>query len=136
MIIKTIRKQVEYVLREKAYTRNSDRVLWVEVVCEFYWSQFFQFVADLRQIPDENIRTLSILQPKLQRLMSELPNQDEIKRVRARCNQQGRFIATDWKVAKARGIKESDWKLALGYSIATPGDHIEEHLQKQHLASL
>ena len=33
-------------------------------------------------------------------------------------------------------LKESDWKLALGYSIATPGDHIEEHLQKQHLASL
>jgi len=92
-------------------------------------------VSDVRDLPGTNVVELREV---LQALMVELPRQDEIKRLRARLNQQGKYVPTDWLVAKRRGMRENDWKLALGYSLATatPAGHAETHQQQQHLANL
>jgi len=45
----------------------------------------------------------------------ELPREDNIKRVRAAFNAEGKYYPTEWAVAKARGIKEDEYRIALGY---------------------
>lgn len=74
--------------------------------------------------------------PALESYMLEVPNQDNVKRIRADFNSKGKYMPTVWQVAKKRGLKQDEWKLALGYSVATPADHIELELQNQHFKSI
>jgi hypothetical protein len=51
----------------------------------------------------------------------DLPNQDGVKRIRAKfCEEKKQWAyPTSLKVAKQRGIKEDEWREMLGYPIST-----------------
>lgn len=98
---KTIKEMVEACLRNIPETRNSDITLMIEV-WKRYYPQRISTVQDAR---------LGVALASLY----DLPREDNIKRVRATFNHEGKYYPTDWKVAKGRGIKEDEWRVALGY---------------------
>ena len=72
-------------------------------------------------------------QDEIMELLQELPPPD-IKRVRAHIqNDDGNYIPTIWIIARARNHNVNKWKQALGYSLKTPEDYIEEDRQQIHL---
>lgn len=51
--------------------------------------------------------------------MYELPREDNIKRIRAKIqNEEKLYLPTTWEVAKKRGMQEDEWRSYLGKSIA------------------
>lgn len=103
----TLKKQVEYVLKNFPEARNSDKRLTIEL-----WSVFYtQFIHHLNL----GLRNAAVI--PLECIM-DLPSQDSIKRIRAYIqNYEKKHIPTDIDVAKERGWLESDWKKALGYFV-------------------
>lgn len=97
---KTVKAMVEEVLRNEPETRNSDVLLTRKV-----WERFFP------QRIIETVRGPAVLLASL----NDLPREDNVKRVRAKFNQEGKYYPTDWKVAKGRGMEENEWRAALGY---------------------
>lgn len=96
---KTIKEMVEACLRNIPETRNSDVTLMIEI-----WKRYFP----------HKLFSVERLAVRLSDLY-DLPREDNIKRVRAQFNSEGKYYPTDWKVAKARGLKEDEWRVALGY---------------------
>lgn len=96
-MISTLKEQVEQCLKEVPETRNSDITLMIAV-----WSQFWP----QRISPELTVRLMSLY---------DLPREDNIKRIRAKFNAEGKYWPTDLKIAKARGIQEDEWRVALGY---------------------
>lgn len=90
---------VEACLRNIPETRNSDVTLMIEI-----WKRYFP----------HKLFSPERLAVRLCDLY-DLPREDNIKRVRAQFNSEGKYYPTDWKVAKARGLKEDEWRVALGY---------------------
>lgn len=93
---------VETILRNKPETRNSDITLMLEI-----WSHFFPHLVRTSAASGKRGVWLEDIY--------NLPREDNIKRVRAKLNAEGKYFPTDWKVAKARGIKEDQWRAELGY---------------------
>ncbi len=102
--IKTLRKQVEFILSVEPQSRNSDIDLTIRV-----WRRFY---------PKELARADGRVYIRLQNLFN-VPNQDNIKRVRAKLNAEGLYLPTDPKVAAKRGINEKVWR----ESMAKAGHH-------------
>lgn len=98
---KTIKEMVEACLRNIPETRNSDVTLMIAVWKRYYPQRI------VKDGDNEDYIWLSDLY--------DLPREDNIKRVRAQFNSEGKYYPTDWKVAKARGLKEDEWRVALGY---------------------
>ena|SRR3990167_5086070 len=98
--IKRLKRTVEDVLSDNPKTRNSDISLTIEI-----WKRYCS--AQLTYIGGEPYVALGELYG--------LPREDNIKRIRAALNAKGLYWPTDWKVAKARGINEDRWRIALGY---------------------
>lgn len=98
---KTIKDQVEFCLRNYPETRDSDITLTIKI-----WKTFH--LQYLRQ--DDRLNYMVPLE-----YLFELPREDNVKRVRAQFNSEGKYYPTKWEVAKARGIKEDEWRVALGY---------------------
>lgn len=101
--IRTLKKKVEYVLENFPETRNSDIALTIKI-----WKDFFDSMVHPDAIRGDYIYLDSLY---------ILPNQDNIKRIRANFNQEKRFLPTKWEVAKERGMLEEEWKKALGYNV-------------------
>lgn len=99
---------VEAVLRNIPETRNSDIRLTIEIWRRYFPSLVQNDGAILHQGVDP--RPFVFLSD-----LFDLPREDNIKRVRAALNHEGKYFPTDWKVAKARGIAEDEWRQALGY---------------------
>lgn len=99
---KTIKEMVEACLRNIPETRNSDVTLMIAVWKRYYPSRIHQ-----SEISGQERIYLKDLY--------DLPREDNIKRVRAQFNSEGKYYPTDWKVAKVRGLKEDEWRVALGY---------------------
>jgi len=97
----TLKEQVKTTLEEQPDTRNSDIALTIEI-----WKRYYSKLVPINR---NNIPFI-----RLQDLY-ELPNQDNIKRVRAQYNAKGRYWPTDWKIARGRGINEDKWRVELGY---------------------
>lgn len=99
----TLKKQIEEILKTIPETRNSDITLMI-AVWKTYYQQRIHFVQDLGvviKVPD----------------LYDLPREDNIKRVRAAFNAEGKYWPTDLKVALGRGILEDKWREKLGYPV-------------------
>lgn len=97
-----LNEMVEIILRNKPETRNSDIALMIEI-----WAYYFPHLVRTSQATGHRGIWLDDLY--------SLPREDNIKRARAILNAEGKYYPTDWKVAKARGLKEDEWRAALGY---------------------
>lgn len=96
-----ISEVVEKILRNLPDTRNSDILLTIEV-----W----------REVCPEKIRKgASGSEGVWLDDLFFMPTQDNVKRVRAKLNAEQKYFPTDWKVARARGIKEDEWRQIMGY---------------------
>lgn len=98
---KPFKDMVEECLRNIPETRNSDITLMIEI-----WKRYFSQKVRKGATGKEGVWLEDLY---------ELPREDNVKRVRAKLNAQGKYYPTDWKVAKARGIKEDIWRQELGY---------------------
>lgn len=90
-----LKEQVRVVLRSDPETRNSDITLTIRI-----WQRFYG-VNDLINVYN----------------LYDLPREDNVKRIRAKFCEQRKDWAypTSLKIAKRRGIKEEEWRQALGY---------------------
>lgn len=98
---KALKNMVEECLRNIPETRNSDIVLTIAI-----WRRYFPQRIRKGASGEEGVWLRDLI---------DLPREDNVKRVRAKFNAEGKYYPTDWKVAKARGIKEDDWRTDLGY---------------------
>lgn len=96
-----LKDMVEVMLRNVPETRNSDIALMIAV-----WKYYYPESIKKGASGEEGIWLKDLF---------DLPHQDNIMRVRRAFNQEGKYYPTDWKVAKARGIKEDEWRVELGY---------------------
>lgn len=94
--IKRLKLQVEAVLQDEPETRNSDIALTIAV-----WRRFYG-VVDSVDVED----------------LYKLPREDNVKRLRAMFNAEGRFLPTRWDVAKRRGIEMARWRTAMQGTLA------------------
>lgn len=92
---------VEVCLRNLPETRNSDITLMLAV-----WRRYYPQRIKTGKTGEEGIWLKDLY---------DLPREDNVKRIRALLNSEGKYYPTDWEVAKARGIKEDDWRGQLGY---------------------
>ncbi|MCK4454465.1 hypothetical protein KAU51_03985 [Candidatus Parcubacteria bacterium] len=92
---KALKAKVEYILQEFPDTRNSDIELMITII-ERYYSNWIE--------GDEYIKLSDLHQ---------LPREDHIKRIRAKFNSVGKYLPTEWEVAKARRINEEVWREAM-----------------------
>lgn len=106
MNLKTLKGQVEYVLKEQSHTRDSDIDLTIQV-----WEEFYGHA--LSGLPGS--RTVRLRQ------LFELPREDHVKRIRAHIqNVLKKYPPTSWQVAKKRGFLENEWQKLLGYQQDIP----------------
>ena len=98
---KALKTMVEECLRNIPETRNSDITLMIAV-----WKRYYPQRIRKGASGEEGVWLRDLI---------DLPREDNIKRVRATFNADGKYYPTDWKVAKARGIKEDAWRVELGY---------------------
>ena len=100
MELKTLKNQTEYCLQNYKDTRNSDIGLTILVWKLFYNDYIFT---------DENGQA-SINLCKLHKL----PNQDNIKRIRAKFQsnkgKKGKYLPTLKEIAIKRRMKEEEWR--------------------------
>lgn len=95
------RDMVEKILRNVPESRNSDITLLIEI-----WKRYYPHKLKKGASGEEGVWLKDLY---------DLPREDGVKRIRATFNHEGKYFPTDWKVAKGRGIKEDEWRLALGY---------------------
>lgn len=108
-----LKNKVYEILGEFPNTRNSDILLRHEIIRKFYPNYIYNVNGQ------EYISFASEY---------ELPREDNVKRIRAKIqNELGEFLPTSWAVAKKRGIKEQEWKNALGY--LTKGHDTQEAIK-------
>ena len=94
--ISNLTTMVFEVLEGSPLTRNSDVLLTAEI-----WKRFFNGIVHY------GYNGAYIFLDD----MPTLPREDEIKRIRARIqNERKMFLPTNWETAKRRGIKEEEWK--------------------------
>lgn len=94
-MIKNLQKQVAYILQNYPDTRNSDISLMIAIWVNYY----------------------GVGETLVTKRIYDLPREDNVKRLRAKfCEEKFSWAyPTDPKVAKARKIKEDEWRSALGY---------------------
>lgn len=96
-----LKKQVEHCLQKHPSSRDCDQKLTLYVWIEFYPQFITRDENEKRQV-----RLVDILQ---------LPREDNIKRIRARFNQEGLYKSEDIGVLRRRKQLENDWRERLGY---------------------
>lgn len=105
--IKRLNEKVEYCLEYYPETRNSDIELTTRIWKEFHKSYLFDLGSKELYVKVKDL--------------FELPREDNIKRVRAKIqNDDKKWLPTDWKIAKKRGILEGEWRQAMGYPSKEP----------------
>lgn len=130
-----LKTQVKNILDWCPYTRNSDIDLWVEIIKSFYWPEWLSLLHRV-QSWDSTDRDSVKQMSSLKEFMHEVPNQDNVKRLRADFNSKGKFLPTSPMVAKARKFNQEWWKKQLGYEGLVPSDHLEINRQEQHIRSI
>lgn len=102
-MLKTLKSQTEYCLKNYPETRNSDITLMIEI-----WKQFYPQRLKVGKTNEQGIWLKDLY---------DLPNIDSIGRMRQKFNQQGLYLPTSEEVKKVRGIKETIWRENLGYPV-------------------
>lgn len=103
MFSQTLKEQVSETLDLFIETRNSDVTLMI-TLWERYYPEYIQHVDGV-----VHIKLLDLY---------ELPRESTIVRIRAQIqNDEGKYLPTEWKIAKQRGINEDAWKKSLGYYV-------------------
>ncbi len=95
-----LKDQVEFCLKNIPATRDSDIKLTLNI-----WRQFFP--QSIKKIDDDFFVRA--------RDMYELPREDNVKRIRAKFNENGEYLTDKPQIRKARKQKEIEWLIDLGY---------------------
>jgi len=94
-----LKKQVEYCLKTKPATRNSDIELTIAI-----WKEYYGQRIVLSKSGVELIRLKDLF---------DLPREDNVKRIRAKFNELGEYLPTSPEVLKQRGLEEKEWREAM-----------------------
>jgi len=100
-------EKVEEVLKRYPKTRESDQLLTL-----YIWQIYYPQFIFLDQEGKKCVRMINIL---------ELPREDNIKRIRAKFNQDLKYMPSDAMVIKRRR-QEEKWKKDLGYKVNEAGE--------------
>jgi len=102
--MKTLDKQVRYCLETWPETRNDDIKL-----TQYLWYNFYKSKVHL----DDNGKGYIYMHD-----LFELPREDNIKRVRAKIqNEEHKFLPTDFAVMEKRKDASKTWREYLGYDL-------------------
>lgn len=99
-----VKKKVIYVLDKYEYTRDDDTDLMLKI-----WELFYKIVPKTNTMMKGSFYVIEC------DLFRRLPNKDDIKRIRARLNQEWRYISSDPDVRKKRKISEEKYQQFLHY---------------------
>lgn len=101
-VIKNLKQAIHDILRDVPETRNSDITLMLEV-----WRRYYPTRIKRGSTGEEGVWLKDLY---------DLPREDNIKRVRAYWqNTKKMYLPTEWLIAKARGIEQDEWRVAMGY---------------------
>lgn len=99
---KDLKIKILEVLEKYPETRNSD-IRLTQAIWYFYYQPIIKVIDNKQYIALKDL--------------SELPSQDDIKRIRAKIqNDEHKFLPTNWAIAKLRKWNEEDWRRFLGYN--------------------
>jgi hypothetical protein len=102
--IKQLKDKVRKMLSLYPETRNSDITLTIKIWKEYYPSKILWREKD-------NKEYVAITD------LFELPREDNIKRLRAKIqNEEGKYLPTEWKIAEKRGIEQDKWHKAMAFN--------------------
>lgn len=101
--LKNTRKMVQYMLETEPETRDDDLLLMLRIRDRFYY---------IKPLVIWNKTYLNIEVNE----MKQLPNKDDIKRIRARFNQLWLYISEKPAVRKLRKMNEEKYKKFLQYA--------------------
>lgn len=107
--IRTLKKQVYWVLENRPETRNSDALL-TETICAHFTDRYH-----LKYVP--------------------LKISETVGRCRRKIQSEGLFLPTNPKVAKARKRNIDEYRVAMGYP-ATDGSYIPPSLRDEKTGEL
>lgn len=108
-----LQEMIEHCLDHQPETRNSDIALTIAV-----WERFYS--QRLHTSPDG--------QPAVElRHLYDLPREDNVKRIRAKLNEMGKYWPTREVVAKQRKINEVEWR---AYINGIPAAEVQKLYQK------
>lgn len=99
--LSNLKSLVKNMLEEVPKTRNSDKLLTLMI-----WRKHYSHVF-IKQNKTYYVSCTAILE--------ELPQEDNVKRIRAKFNEKGLYAATDPVVLERRN-KSKIWKKSLGYA--------------------
>ncbi len=106
-MLKTLKAQVEQILKTYPDTRDSDITLMIHIWKQYYGSRLVKFQGQTVFVALDNLY--------------DLPREDNIKRIRAKFqNELGLYLPTKLEVALRRGIEEAKWREFMGYAPADP----------------
>jgi len=100
--MKTLKKQVEHCLMMHPQTRNSDIALTIKI-----WEVFYP------EYIKQNDRGTKFIQIES---LYKLPREDNVKRIRAKFNNNNQYLPDNPVVRNQRNIKEEQWRSFLGYN--------------------
>lgn len=96
--IKQLKSKVEDVLIKYPETRNSDVILTFMIIKEY-------LPNEIKEIDDKFfISTFALKRVR----------EDNVKRIRAKFNEKGKYLATDPEVLKKRITNQEDWRKFVG----------------------
>jgi len=97
-----LKNQVLYCLEQFPETRNSD----IKLTNCIWLTYYRDYLTELDG--EHYVKLLSLY---------ALPNQDDIKRIRAKIqNREKKYLPTSSEVAKKRHWQEEEWRSVLGYN--------------------
>lgn len=109
---KTLVKQVQSILRDIPQARNSDITLMTELWRRYYPEYIFT---------ESDIDCIALVN------LFNLPREDNIKRIRAKIqNEERRFLPTEPMVFVERAKLSREWKKFLGYKINKNPDYLTD----------
>jgi hypothetical protein len=95
-----LKDQVEWCLQNLPGTRDSDIKLTLNI-----WKKFY---PDKLKVIDDQYYVKA-------KDLYELPREDNVKRIRAKFNEQDKYLTDNPEIRKQRKQKEIEWLVDLGY---------------------
>ena len=127
-MLENLKDQIVEQLKSKPECRNSDITLMIEIWKVYYFEKLFDVNVAGRKGEDQGRDY--IWQPAVElRKLYDLPRDDNIKRIRAKLQEEALeriesgkvkgdeqfYLPTSWEVAHQRQIQSAIWTKALGY---------------------
>jgi hypothetical protein len=113
-----LKNEIEWCLKERPNTRNSDKLLWISVCYNFYCLDNWIPFKDLREFTD---------------YIMIAPSEDDVKRWRARFNKEELYWPTDPEVLKHRRLKIKEKKEELGYTTQEQAIEMSEFKKQEKM---